>query len=202
MAGDRDAEAELYQAYLAPLTLLLHRRFWGQEFIDDVLQETFAVALETLRAGKLKQPRAIQAFLRTTAINIAYEYLRNERQHGSSADSISVEQIPDLQGDLYEQIEAEDLLRFAVLAIDDLSVDRDRDILMCFYFDGESKDNICNSMKLSPVQFDRVLHRARLRLRDLIASKQDTAQKRLKHYATKSLIGFVMSLILIFVWPQ
>jgi RNA polymerase sigma-70 factor (ECF subfamily) len=48
--------------------------------------------------------------------------------------------------------------------------ERDRRILVRFYLDEEDKDVICRELKLTPAQFASVLHRARLRLKDLLES--------------------------------
>jgi len=45
---------------------------------------------------------------------------------------------------------------------------RDRTILKRFYLDEESKETICSELGLLADQFDKVLHRARARLRELL----------------------------------
>jgi RNA polymerase sigma-70 factor (ECF subfamily) len=48
---------------------------------------------------------------------------------------------------------------------------RDRTILVRFYLNEEDKEIICRDLKLTPMQFARVLHRARGRLRQLLESQ-------------------------------
>ncbi|WP_457819827.1 hypothetical protein, partial [Staphylococcus aureus] len=43
-------------------------------------------------------------------------------------------------------------------------------ILVRFYLDEEDKNRICSDLGLSPLQFDKILHRARGRLRKLLES--------------------------------
>jgi RNA polymerase sigma-70 factor (ECF subfamily) len=45
--------------------------------------------------------------------------------------------------------------------------DRDREILRRFYIEEEDKERICADLKLSSLHFNRVLHRARERYREL-----------------------------------
>jgi len=48
---------------------------------------------------------------------------------------------------------------------------RDREIVKRFYLDEEDKAEICRSLGLSPLHFDRVIFRARQRMRLLMAAK-------------------------------
>ena len=52
--------------------------------------------------------------------------------------------------------------------LDELPTERDRQLLMRFYLDGTDKQQLCRELGLSPKHFDRVLMRARSRLRTII----------------------------------
>ena len=52
--------------------------------------------------------------------------------------------------------------------IREMSSQRDRAILVRFYLDEEDKETLCRDLGLSPLQFDKILHRARGRLRKLL----------------------------------
>ena len=47
----------------------------------------------------------------------------------------------------------------------------DRTILVRFYLDEADKDEICRELSLTSAQFASVLHRARLRLKDLLEAE-------------------------------
>jgi len=49
-----------------------------------------------------------------------------------------------------------------------LPTERDRQLLTRFYLDGIDKQQLCHDLGLSPKHFDRVLMRARSRLRTII----------------------------------
>lgn len=55
--------------------------------------------------------------------------------------------------------------------ISDMSSRRDRLLLVRFYLDEEDKDSICRDLQMKPDQFDKVLHRARTRLRKLLEAE-------------------------------
>ena len=57
----------------------------------------------------------------------------------------------------------------AVMAmLEELPTERDRQMLTRFYLDGIDKQQLCRDLGLSPKHFDRVLMRARSRLRTII----------------------------------
>jgi len=51
---------------------------------------------------------------------------------------------------------------------EELPTERDRQLLTRFYLDGTDKQQLCRDLGLSPKHFDRVLMRARSRLRTII----------------------------------
>ena len=67
-------------------------------------------------------------------------------------------------------------------ALDDLAVPRDRDILRQFFLEEHSKDEICARMDLSAAHFDRVIFRAKQRMRQLLDKRTE-----LKHVLLGSL---------------
>jgi DNA-directed RNA polymerase specialized sigma24 family protein len=52
--------------------------------------------------------------------------------------------------------------------LEELPTQRDRMVLVRFYLDGVDKQQLCRELGLSPKHFDRVLMRARTRLRSII----------------------------------
>ena len=60
---------------------------------------------------------------------------------------------------------------FCKALLDELPTERDRLLLMRFYLDGVDKQQLCREIGLSPKHFDRVLMRARGRLRTIIERK-------------------------------
>ena len=74
--GDPAAEEELVCRYRRPVALVL----WGARrdppAIDDLLQETFRIAIEKVRAGDLRQPDRLSGFLCSLARNLAVGHFR------------------------------------------------------------------------------------------------------------------------------
>jgi len=171
-AGDRVAEFELVRRFTRPLIALLTQRLRQPELARDLVQETFIIAFERLRHEGLDDPGKLAGFLRQTAVNLAIGERRKSARRRTDNDSEGIAAIVDDAAGplaLLEQLQTATLVR-ALIA--DLPVERDRDLLWRHYVLDHNKQMLCDEYALSVEHFDRVLHRARLRLREL-AEKHD-----------------------------
>ncbi len=169
-SGDRKAETLLYLKFKDWLATILHRQYYGRSYIPDVLQATFLSTIEKIRNNKLRNPSALRPFLRQSALNIAAQF------HNKGYDSknhLDLDLFPGIQDhrDLFKDIEQKDLIDFTRRCINELPNERDQRILILFYYKHEDKKDICIELKLTTEHFDRVLYRARQRLRALVEEK-------------------------------
>ena len=168
-AGDRDAETALVLRFSRPLGFLLQRRTGDREGARDLLQETFIAALRRLRAGELQRPEALPAFLRGIALNVVLgSERRTERRH-MEYDMDAVHEVLDSQASAETRLEHGQTVALVKRVIGDMKVARDREVLVRFFLSDEDKSDICRSLGLDADHFDRVLHRARRRLKALLA---------------------------------
>lgn len=171
MAGDRSAETELVERYAHPIRLILLKRTGCAQLANDLCQDTLLVTLKKVRAGQLRNPRCLSAFIRQTAVNISIDHFRKEKRYVHQDDgTISLH----LSHRDHKDWDIDSSTTRVVLegALDQLTVTRDRDILRRYYLADEDKTQICSDMELSSSHFDRVLYRARQRMRQLI-NQQD-----------------------------
>jgi RNA polymerase sigma-70 factor (ECF subfamily) len=166
-AGEDSAEDELVRRYSRGVLLLLRRRCGGADLAEDLHQETFRIVLERLRDRGLEDPSRLAGFLHGTAENLFRAHRRKvhrRKTHGEDALPERADPRPgQLEGTLHE--EAASLVR-RLLA--DLHPPRDRQILYRFYLAEETKERICADYGLTSLHFNRVLHRARQRLKQLL----------------------------------
>jgi RNA polymerase sigma-70 factor (ECF subfamily) len=175
-SGDPAAEAELVAHYQRAVSLVLLRRTGKPHLAKDLSQDTFVVVLRRLRAGELNNPNALSTFIRQTAVNISIDHFRREQRYVSQEDDVIA--LHSAHEDRRAQ-EIDNATTRAMLdeALAQLSISRDRDILRRFYLQDEDKDSICRDLGLSAAHFDRVLYRAKQRMRQLI--KQQAGLKAL-----------------------
>jgi RNA polymerase sigma factor (sigma-70 family) len=172
LGGDKKAESRMLVA-LRPGVLAVLRFGAFHRWIDaeDLTQETLQVVVERVRARTIDDPRKVFAFAAATARNMALNAARKVLRQQTVVDSDLVDELAqNLEMEPSELSESDDRhLAEAVMAVlDELPTLRDRQLLIRFYLDGHDKQQLCREFGLSPKHFDRVLMRARGRLRTII----------------------------------
>jgi RNA polymerase sigma-70 factor (ECF subfamily) len=147
------------------LRLLLTRRIGDSQVAADLLNDAICITWEKWCAGQIQRPEQIVGYIFRTAMNL----LRNHRRmiserpdRRASIEQLDREQIaaPCAESKDEEQLAAR--LKGLILS---MKSQRDRMVLVRFYLKEDDKESICRDLGLDTRQFDRVLHRARERLR-------------------------------------
>ena len=172
LTGDRQAEGRMLQA-LRPGVLAVLRFGAFHRWIDaeDLTQETLQVVVERVRARTIDDPRKVFAFAAATARNLALNAARKMLRQQTVVDSELVDELAqNLEMEQSDLSDADDrqLAQAVAQLLEELPTERDRQLLMRFYLDGIDKQQLCQELGLSPKHFDRVLMRARSRLRTII----------------------------------
>ena len=172
LEGDRAAETRMLIA-LRPGVLAVLRFGAFHRWIDaeDLTQETLQVVVERVRARTIDDPRKVFAFAAATARNMALNAARKVLRQQTVVDSDLVDELAqNLEMEPSDLSEADDrhLAQSVMAVLDELPTQRDRQLLIRFYLDGIDKQQLCREFGLSPKHFDRVLMRARGRLRTII----------------------------------
>lgn len=167
LAGAPGAEDRLLRAYGRGIGILLDRHTSGRAEREDLFQDVFRLAIEKLRGGELREPAKLPGFLAQLARSLAIEHYRKlgRRKTEPAGDTLEATPAhrPNQERELLERENAALVRR----VIRELANTRDREILFRFYIGEEDKDAIAAELGLSGLQFNRVLHRARQRYKDL-----------------------------------
>ena len=174
----RGAAAPLSQAAVGALIeqnyvglrLLVARRCRDPHVAADLLNEAVVTTWTKWQAGKIERPEQIAGYVLQVTMNL----LRNHRRAIAErpekrADAAKLQELASEGEPGDETIEREIAVQVKNV-IRGMSSQRDRAILVRFYLDEEEKEIICRDLGLSPLQFDKILHRARGRLRKLLES--------------------------------
>jgi RNA polymerase sigma-70 factor (ECF subfamily) len=165
---DRAAIEALIAKHYPGLRLLIQRRVGDAEAAADILNQAACTAWEKWQAGQVRRPEEIGGYIFQVAMNL----LRNRRRKVVERSDRRVDS--EVLGQLPADIEATDRWLEKKMAarvkkiLQELTSARDREILVRFYLQEEEKDAICRDLALAPDQFDKVLHRARARLKELL----------------------------------
>lgn len=174
--GEAAAEAELVAQVGPGLRVILRRLTADAALAEDVFQETLAVVLRRIRARELRQPEAVAGFVRSTARNLVIAGRRKEARYAdlgadgepvlerlaSEAAAAGAPAEPALQ----RLIAAEEAALVRQL-LGELRHPRDRELLVRVYLREEEKERICRELDFDPALYNRLLFRARQRLREL-----------------------------------
>jgi RNA polymerase sigma factor (sigma-70 family) len=159
---------EMYLRYRRPLMQVFHQRRIDRDAAQDLLQRTFLQAIKKIRSEGLDDPSNLGGYLYRTACKLATAYWRGElsRRHDNDRELLS--NLRDEALSLEESLDHEMLAKCVREMMGRLPVPRDREVLERFYLREEARSSIRESMKLTELQFNQVLWRARQRLADIL----------------------------------
>jgi RNA polymerase sigma-70 factor, ECF subfamily len=160
---------QFVRQHYAGLQALLQRRIGDAAVAAEMLNEAVATAIVHMRQGRVAQPERLAGYVYRVAMNLYRNHRRefdNRRDLRVGGDDI--QQLPDRVAD--DALDAR-VVREVRAIVAALPTARDREIVKRFYLDEEAKEDICRSLGLAPLHFDKVIFRARQRLRGLLEAR-------------------------------
>ncbi len=168
-AGDKAAFTQLIDRHRATV-LRLVRRSVGDELAPDLLQEALLHAYLSL--DKLRDPVRFGSWLCGIALNLCRSYLRSCKTRLVSWEALqgglAFEALPFQTPGPQEIVEALDLHRSVLAAVDELSP-KNREAVLLFYFEGLRLREIAALLGISLTAVKSRLHKSRLALRESLA---------------------------------
>ena len=153
---------------MAGLRSQLARVTGNVELASDLLQDALVTTLQKLRAGELRDPEHLDGYVYRVALNHWRNLRRKDRLRVVHSGMIS--DIPDNAeaNAAPAELEADQWARLVKQVLQEVRLVRDRELLVRFYLQDESKEDLCRAFGLSELHFNRVIHRARDRFRELL----------------------------------
>jgi len=193
-AGDRRAEERVFEIYGRGVAIILDRHTNGRPEAEDLFQDTFRLVLEKLRRGELREPAALPGFVSQIARSLAIEHYRKATRRKTDSDSEAILDAVAPSASPLGELLASENAALVRRVLQGLANERDREILLRFYIAEEDKDRIAADHGLTSLQFNRVLHRARQRYKELFLERAGQGRE------TAALVGGVTILLLITLW--
>jgi|GEM_PF-2267501 len=155
------------------LRALLLRLTRNVDTTNDLAQEVVIAVILAVRAGRLREPGALAAYV--------YQVARNKvATQGARPKITLVDELPETGGmwnerplTPLEHFEAHELRGLALAVLEELPTERDRELIIGYYVDGLGKPELMQKLGLAPDQFDRVISRARGRMRERLSAKMN-----------------------------
>lgn len=155
---------------------------------SDLTQDVLIAVVVALREGRIRQPDALAAYMHQSARHIVYAAHRK-------AQPIALAELPEQDESLWrertltplEHCEEDELRRIAHEVLAELPAQRDRDLLIGYYIDGADKSELMQRLGLGADQFDKVIFRARSRMRERLREKLHESDGMVRDPASSAL---------------
>ncbi len=188
--GDQAAFNQLIDRHHASVLQLVRRTLdngvGGDEPARDLTQEALLNAYLSL--DKLREPTRFRPWLCGIALNLCRGYLRSRKTRLISWEAlqggVAFESLPFHMPGPAEVVEALDLHRTVISAIDALSP-KNREAVLLFYFEGLRLREIAALLGISLTAVKSRLHKSRLALRESLAEVW-LAEESVVHESAKS----------------
>jgi RNA polymerase sigma-70 factor, ECF subfamily len=154
----------------AGLMSLVNRKVHDRELAADLINQAFVESLNKLAAQQIADPSRFSGFVYGVAFNLLRNHRRlmDNRLH-TRTNSIALESLASDESPI-EQRQRDDVARQIRRVIKELPSARDRELIRRFYLEEQCKAAICRDMGLSPLTFDKIVFKARGRLKRLLAA--------------------------------
>lgn len=163
-----ELEALIAREY-AGLRLLLCRRIRDPELAADILNDAICTSWEKWQAGEIENPELIAGYVFRVAMNL----MRNQRRSvGDQPERRAApQQLDHLSSEPGPDPVEQGITRKVLQIVREMTPLRDRMVIVRFYLEEEDRESICRDLGLTLDQFNKVLHRARRRLRELAEAR-------------------------------
>jgi RNA polymerase sigma factor (sigma-70 family) len=173
LCGDKAMEEIFCQRYYPAVRRQLIAYTRDPVKAEDITHDVMLTLLLRLRSRGIDEPRYLARFVHQTA---RYSYFSWLRQPGNQQITLeAIDDPADIRDDAEQSLLNAEQRRLTLDQLERLPVKRDREVLWRTYFAGESKQSLCEALALSNAHFDRVIFRARQRLRTVV----DTADREI-----------------------
>jgi len=161
---DSVAESELYRRLAPRVRLYGLRHLRDRQAAADLVQQVLLMTLESLRAGKIREPERIASFVLGSCRMTVLEMRRGTRRRDALLEAY---------GDMTEAVEAPEPL---VLDPDQLAKclqalpERERSVVVLSFFDDKPGDEVGAQLGISGGNVRVIRHRALTRLRECMGA--------------------------------
>lgn len=189
VSGDKNAEQEIVEKYWKSLFYIVNKQANDPQLAQDITQEAFIVVIAKARQNKIEKPESISAYIRQVGVNLLIAHYRKDTRQKTDTSEFITLQFPDPSASINQKLGNKQLATIVKQVLDELPTKRDKDLLYRYFVYGQSKNIICDELNLSAEHFDRVLYRARSRLKQVL-------QVKLGVEATKFGISHLLAIML------
>jgi RNA polymerase sigma factor (sigma-70 family) len=165
-AGDPAGMEQLYAVFVKGVRFFLWRQL-GPQDLDDKVHDVFLIITQSIRRGELRDPERLMGYVRTVVRRQVAAHIDsavNARRNQQSIDPSLT--LSDHQPDPERRAIEKEKQDVALRMLGGLPK-RDREVLIRFYLQEQSAEEICRDLKLTETQFRLIKSRAKARYGEL-----------------------------------
>ena len=163
-SGDFRTQEHFVAYFTELIQLKLRSRLRSPQAIEDVRQETFTRVFIALRAGKIRQPERLGAFVNSMCNNVLLEHYRASSRTNSLEDE--EQDFPATGVDLLGAL-ASKQMETRIREILEEMPEKDRRLLREVFLEERDKDEVCRGFGVDRDYLRVLLHRAKQSFKSL-----------------------------------
>ena len=169
------SEAAFFEKYRASAIACAARRVDCHGDAEDLAHDALLIVMKRLQTKPLSDPTALPAFVRRTVEYAAIGFLRKQVRRRTSLVGDWPEHLSPVGDQCFESVVKERTRAQVLEWIGRLTQHRDRELLCRSFLEEQPKPIICGALSVSPAQFDRLIYRAKARLRIVVEGNAESA---------------------------
>lgn len=163
--GDASGMEELYRLFSKGIRLFLSRQP-GVQDLDDRVHDTFVTVVQAIRRGDLREPDRLMGFVRTVVRRQVAAHIHKVVQMRRETEDVEIHNLTSDFSDPEQSAMKKQRDELVTTVLRDIP-QRDREILIRFYYKEHTQEEICSQMNLNETQFRLLKSRAKARFGDL-----------------------------------
>jgi RNA polymerase sigma-70 factor, ECF subfamily len=165
-AGDPAGMEQLYAVFTKGVRFFLWRQL-GPQDLDDKVHDVFLIITQSIQRGELREPDRLMGYVRTVVRRQLAAHIDSAVQARRNQQSIDPAMIlSDGQPDPERRVIERERQDVALRMLGGLSK-RDREVLVRFYLQEQTAEDICRDLDLTETQFRLIKSRAKARYGEL-----------------------------------
>jgi RNA polymerase sigma-70 factor, ECF subfamily len=164
--NDQKGLEELYRIFSKGIRFFLCRQL-GPQDLDDKVHDVFLIIAQAIQRGELREPERLMGYVRTVVWRLVAAHIESAvHTRRSLSDIDSGAPLADRSANPEQIAIRREHESIAKKMLNSVSK-RDREILIRFYLQEQSQDEICRDMRLTGTQFRLIKSRAKARFGEL-----------------------------------
>ena len=159
-AIDAEAEAELYRRFAPRIRLYGRKHLRDRHLAEDLMQQVMVVTLESLRAGRVRDPERIASFVLSTCRLTLIDQKRTAARRDELLERYGDDLVPHDSGG-----ETPGLDRDRLVSCLERLAERERSVILTSFFESKDADEVGRALNLAAGNVRVIRHRAMERLR-------------------------------------